>query len=482
MWFTRVSIGNPVFATMMMAAFVVLGLFSYQRMRVDQFPDVTFPVVVVTTTYPGASPESVESEITRKIEEVVNTVSGIDILASRSYEGTSVVIVQFNLDVDAAQAVQDLREKVAAVKVGFRKEVNEPKISRYDPADRPIISISVRSVSNRPLREVTSIADQVVKKRLENVRGVGSVTLVGGVKREIEIYLKPAELEALAVGADQVINALKSENAQLPAGALKTAEQDKVVQIEGRMKSPKDFERIVIARRGGQSVTLSQVATVVDGQQEQEDLALINGERTLALDILKAQGQNTIDVVDSVKDAIAAVQKDLPADLKIDVVKDGAKSIKTGVTNVRRTLIEGALLTVLIVFLFLTSWRSTVITGLTLPIAIIGTFLFMYLFGFTINMLTLMALSLCVGLLIDDAIVVRENIVRHGAMGKDHHTAALDGTTEIYTSLDTLSLHDALPIYRRRDRRAREDRAPRADGQERARRGAGRHQIGRAHV
>jgi HAE1 family hydrophobic/amphiphilic exporter-1 len=442
MWFTRISIGNPVLATMMMLAFVVLGLFSYQRMRVDQFPDVTFPVVVVQTAYPGASPETVESDITRKVEEAVNTINGINALMSRSYEGQSVVIIEFVLTVDPAQAAQDVREKVALVQASFRREVEEPKVTRYDPADRPIFSISVSSDDKskpRNLRELTTIADQVVKKRLENVRGVGSVTLVGGVKREIQIYVKPREMEALGIGVDQVIAAVRNENQELPAGAIKNLVSERIVQVQGRVKEPAEFARIIVARRGGQPVTLGQIAEVVDSQQEQESLALYNGRRTLALDILKAQGQNTIDVAEGLKRAIAELQPTLDAvypGVKVEVIRDGARQIKVGVDNVRRTLIEGALLTVLIVFLFLNSWRSTVITGLTLPVALIGTFLFMDMFGFTINMITLMALSLCVGLLIDDAIVVRENIVRHAGMRvqgrlKTHRQAALEGTAEI---------------------------------------------------
>ncbi|WP_136419840.1 efflux RND transporter permease subunit [Herbaspirillum sp. ST 5-3] len=442
MWFTRISIGNPVLATMMMAAFIVLGLFSYQRLRVDQFPDVTFPVVVVQTDYPGASPETVESDITRKVEESVNTINGIKNLFSRSYEGSSVVIIEFDLTIDPAMAAQDVREKVAMVKTVFRKEVKEPRVMRYDPADRPIIAISVTNndkIKHRDLRDLTTIADQVVKKRLENVRGVGSVALVGGVAREIQIYVKPGEMEALGVGIDQVMNALRSENQELPAGAIRSTADEKVVQIQGKIKNPQDFGRIIVARRGGQPVTLSQIATVVDGQEEQENLALYNGQRTLALTVLKAQGENTIDVVDGIKTALKELEPRMNAlypGVKIDVIQDSSRQIRVGVDNVRRTMIEGAGLTILIVFLFLNSWRSTVITGLTLPVAIIGTFLFMYIFGFTINMITLMALSLCVGLLIDDAIVVRENIVRHAGMKvhgrfKDHKTAALDGTAEI---------------------------------------------------
>ena len=442
MWFTRISIGNPVLATMMMMAFVVLGLFSYDRLRVDQFPDVTFPVVVVQTDYPGAAPETVESDITRKVEEAVNTINGINSLTSRSYEGSSLVIIEFVLTVDPAQAAQDVREKVALVRSGFRKEVEEPRITRYDPADQPIFSVSVTAEAGSPdrsLRELTTIADQVVKKRLENVRGVGSVTLVGGVKREIQIYVKPQEMESLGIGVDQVINAIRSENQELPAGAIRGGVNERVVQVEGRIRKPEEFSRIIVARRGGQPVTLGQIADVVDSQQEQESLALYNGQRTMALDILKAQGQNTIEVADGLRAALRELEptlKTLYPGVRTEVIKDGSRQIRVGVENVRRTLLEGAALTVLIVFLFLNSWRSTVITGLTLPVALIGTFLFMDLFGFTINMITLMALSLCVGLLIDDAIVVRENIVRHAGMKvggrlKSHRQAALEGTAEI---------------------------------------------------
>ncbi|GIZ53259.1 efflux RND transporter permease subunit [Noviherbaspirillum aridicola] len=443
MWFTRISIGNPVLATMMMMAFVVLGLFSYQRLRVDQFPDVTFPVVVVQTEYPGASPESVESDVTRKVEETVNTVNGIKNLYSRSYEGNSVVIVEFDLTIDPSQAAQDVREKVAMVKAVFRDEVKEPRVMRFDPADRPIIAIAVTGdgkTQARDMRELTTIADQVIKKRLENVRGVGSVSLVGGVRREIQVHVKPFEMEALGIGIDQVMNALRSENLELPAGAIRSGSDEKVVQIRGKLRQPQDFERIVVARRGGQPVTLSQIATVVDGQEEQESLALYNGQRTLAVSVQKAQDQNTIDVVDGIREAMAELQPRLDTlypGVRLEVIQDSSRQIRTGVQNVRQTLIEGAILTILIVFLFLNSWRSTVITGLTLPVAVIGTFLFMYIFGFTINMITLMALSLCVGLLIDDAIVVRENIVRHAGMRdrsgrfKDHKKAALDGTAEI---------------------------------------------------
>ena len=472
MWFTQVSLKNPVFATMVMLAIVVLGLFSYQRLQVDQFPNIDFPVVVVTTEYPGASPEIVESEVTKKIEEGVNSIAGISSLTSRSFEGQSVVIIEFQLQIDGRKAAEDVREKIAALRPLLRDEVKEPRVLRFDPANRAIWSVAVLAAPTLATAcaalppegaifprggpsekcppsattsgaapapptavELTNWADQVLKKRLENVRGVGSVNLVGGSKREINIYLNPPALEALGITAEQVASAVRNENQDLPIGAIRSLAQERVVKIDARMKRPEDFGKIIVVRKsgagGGAAVTVNQVATIRDGSQEVDSLALYNGQRTLLLTVQKAQGENTIAVVDGLNQAVQELQAQLPAGTRLELIGDSSRPIRVAVENVRRTLFEGALLTILIVFLFLNSWRSTVITGLTLPISIIGTFLFMNLFGFTINMITLMALSLCVGLLIDDAIVVRENIVRHVQMGKTPYQASLDGTQEI---------------------------------------------------
>ncbi|RQO55376.1 nodulation protein NolG [Paucibacter sp. KBW04] len=458
MWFTRVSIQNPVMAVMVMLAFVVLGLFSYQRLSVDQFPNIDFPTVVVQMDYPGASPEIVESEVTKKVEEAVNTVAGINALTSRSYEGTSVVIIEFNLDVDGRKAAEDVREKVALMRPTLRDEVKEPRVSRFDPQSAPIFNVAVLAEDGCPVpgrpkadapprgvgsagaavgancfstQELTTWATQVLQKRLENVRGVGSVTVVGGLQRQIQLLLRPQAMEALGVTVDQVLAAVKSENQELPLGNLRSLEKEQVVQINARLKRPEDFRDIVVARKAGASVKLWQVAEVVDGPQEVESLALYNGQRTVLLSVQKSQGENTIDVVDGLQAALKESAALTPKGIKTEVNRDNSRAIRVSVANVQRTLFEGAALTVLIVFLFLNSWRSTVITGLTLPIALIGTFLFMYIFGFTINNITMMALSLCVGLLIDDAIVVRENIVRHVQMGASPRQAALDGTEEI---------------------------------------------------
>ncbi len=435
MWFTRVSLKNPVFATMVMLAFVVLGLFSYQRLQVDQFPNVDFPVVVISTEYPGASPEIVESEVTKKIEEGVNSIAGINALTSRSYDSQSVVIIEFQLHIDGRKAAEDVREKVAAIRPSLRTEVKEPRVLRFDPASRAIWSLAVlpdAQAGKAPSAvELTSWADQVLKKRLENVRGVGAVTLVGATKREINIYLRPEALEAYGITPAQVVAAVQGENQELPVGSVRSKAQELVVQVDARMQRPEDFGRIIVTRKGTTPIRLAQLATVQDGPQELETLALHDGQRTLLLSVQKAQDENTIAVIDGLTRTVAELKSQLPAGVRLEPIFDGSRPIRVAVDNVRRTLVEGAILTVLIVFLFLNSWRSTVITGLTLPIALIGTFLFMYWFGFTINMITLMALSLCVGLLIDDAIVVRENIVRHVQMGKGAFEASLDGTQEI---------------------------------------------------
>jgi len=435
MWFTRVSLKNPVFATMVMLALVVLGLFAYQRLKVDQFPNIDFPVVVINTEYPGASPEIVESEVSKKIEEGVNSIAGINALTSRSYENQSVVVIEFQLHIDGRKAAEDVREKVAAIRPNLRTEVKEPKVLRFDPSSKAVWSLAVipdTAQAKAPTAvEMTNWSEQVLKKRLENVRGVGSVTLVGGTRREINLYLQPSAMEALGITADQVVAAVRNENQDLPVGAIRSREQERMVQIESRMKRPEDFGQIIVARKGGSPVRLSQVARVQDGAQEIDSLALYNGQPTLLLSVQKSQDENTIQVIDGLVKTVAELKTQLPPGLRLEPITDSSRPIRVAVDNVRRTLIEGAILTVLIVFLFLNSWRSTVITGLTLPISLIGTFMFMNMFGFTINMITLMALSLCVGLLIDDAIVVRENIVRHVQMGKNAYDASMEGTQEI---------------------------------------------------
>lgn len=431
MWFTQVSIKNPIFAVMVMFALIVLGVMGYQRMPVDQNPAVEFPVIVVQTTYAGAAPTSVESEVSRPIEQALNTVGGIKTLTSRSYQGVSVVTAQFELNTNMNKAMQDVRSKIDAAKRKLRTEVDAPVVSQTDPTAVAVLSFVISGDPQRTLRDLTDIAYNTIQPKLQMAAGVGEVSVLGGVKRQVNIILDAAKMESLNVGIDQVGAAIKATNQELPAGMIKGSEKQIVVQVKGRLTAVSDFRRIVVATRGGQPVYLEQIATIEDGNEEKASAALADGQPTLAMSITKASGTNTLEVVQNVRDKMAELQKSMPNDIVMMTRTDQSVTIKSSVDDVKYTILEGALLTIMIVYLFLHSWRSTVITALTLPVSMIGTFGFIYLLGFTINTMTLMALSLSVGLLIDDAIVVRENIVRHIQMGQDHYTASLDATKEI---------------------------------------------------
>jgi len=431
MWITRTSINQPVFATMMMVALCVLGIFSYNRLRVERMPDITIPFVFIQINYPGAAPEAVENDITKPVEEVVNTVNGVKIIRSNSFEGRSETYIEFRLDTNMERAVQDVRDKIAMIRPGFPREARDPLVLRgdFDNA-QPVVSLAVMS-KTRSLRELTTITDQVIVKRFQNVPGVGQVQTSGGVARQVLVNLKPAQMQSQAVGVDEVIAAIRAANMDVPAGKIVHGPAEQLVRIEGRIKEPAGFGRIIVARRAKGPVYLDQVADVVDGEREADTLSRINGQPGLTISVLKVQDANIVDVGNGAKAAARDLAKVLPPDVELKLVYADVDFIEKALNGVKVTIVEGALLTIFIVFLFLHSWRSTVITGLTLPISVIATFVAVHLFGFTLNFLTLMALSLCIGLLIDDAIVVRENIVRHLGMGKDHYRAAREGTEEI---------------------------------------------------
>ena len=430
MWLTRISVKYPVFTIMMMFCLMVLGLASWQRMGVEEFPDVDFPFVVVYTNYPGASPETVESEITKKMEDQINTISGLKQVTSQSSEGLSTIVAEFNLDISSSVAAQDVRDKIAPVTSQFRDEVQDPIVERYDPTTSPIMSIVFES-NNMSLRDLSSYLDQRIIPQLKTVAGVGTVNLLGDAQRQIRIQVNPQKLQSLGIGIDQVINTLKAENVDIPGGTLKQPNSELVVEIKSKIIHPFAFGDLIIANKNGAPIYLKQVATVEDSQAEMETSAFLNGKSAVAVDILRSSDSNVIDVVDNMYKTLDEVNTQLPQGTTAKVVVDTSKGIRGSIKDVARTIIEGAVLAILIVLLFLGSFRSTVITGLTLPIALLGTLAFIWAFGFTINMMTLLALSLSIGLLIDDAIVVRENIVRHADMGKDHVSAALDGTKEI---------------------------------------------------
>ncbi|WP_425960544.1 efflux RND transporter permease subunit [Rhizobium nepotum] len=431
MFLTRISVTHPVFATMMMVALLVMGLFSLQRLGLDLYPNVDIPVVVVVTAYPGATPETVETELTRPVEDALNAIGGLDEITSTSYEGRSVVIAKFKLEVQGATAAQDVRDKIAAIEANFPDDARKPVISRFDPAAESILSVAISSTS-LDVPALTTLADQRVLRQLTTVAGVGQATLVGARKRQIDITIDDVRMRALEVGINEVVNALRSGNSNSPAGSLIDAVSERTIQVQGLIDEPKALLEMVVARRGGAAIYLRDVATLSEGAADPETRALYNGQAALAIDIVKVQDANTVQVVADVRKHLALLNAELaPQNVQLRIITDTSIPILESVTQVQTTLIEGAALAVAIVFLFLNSWRSTVITGLTLPIAIIGTLAVIDLLGFTLNTLSLLALTLSIGILVDDAIVVRENITRHLHMGKSHIRAALDGTNEI---------------------------------------------------
>ena len=430
MWLTRICVKYPVFTLMMMLSLMVLGIASWQRMSVEELPDVDFPFVVVYTNYLGASPEAVESEVTKKLEDQINTISGLKRLTSQSSEGLSMVIAEFNLNVSSDTAAQDVRDKVAVVKAQFRDEIDDPVIERYDPSSNAILSVVFES-KRMSLKDLSTYVKQDVLPKLRTVQGVGNVNLLGDSQRQIRITLLPEKLQSYGIAVDQVLNTLKTETQELPSGTLNQGNRELVVEINAKIKYPVDFGRLVIANKNGAPIFLKQIANVEDRQAELETAAFLDGRAAVSIDILRNADANVIEVADKTKQVLDNIQTQLPQGTQLKIIVDSSDSIRASIADVARTIVEGGILAILIVLLFLGSLRSTIITGLTLPIALLGTLTFVWAFGFTINTMTLLGLSLSIGLLIDDAIVVRENIVRHVEMGKDHVTAALEGTQEI---------------------------------------------------
>ena len=430
MLLSDLSIKRPVLAAVMMLTLVVLGIFSYRRLSVEMYPNVEIPVVSIVTKFPGASPESVERELTKKIEEAVNPVAGVKRVISYSREGVSTVVVEFRLEEKINEVAQETRAKINAVRGELPQGIEDPIIQKLDFNALPVISLAVRS-SSLSNRDLTLLVEKKIKRRLETVAGVGKVDLVGSAKREVNVVIDPVRIESLGIGVDTVINGLRSENVNTPLGRLNRGNTEYPLRVAGKPDRVEQFRSMVIGEREGRPIRLAEVAEVVDGIEEERSLALVNGIPAVALDIQKQSGANMVEVVNAIKKRAVQLQPELPSGVTLDVVRDASTMTLDSLRDVQETMVIGGILTVLIVFCFINSWRSTVITGITLPISVISSFIILNALGMTLNIMTLMALSLAIGLLIDDAIVVRENIVRHLERGEDHFTAARNGTSEI---------------------------------------------------
>jgi HAE1 family hydrophobic/amphiphilic exporter-1 len=424
-----VSIERPVFATMMILALIVLGLFSYLKLNVDQFPDVDIPYVTVTTVLRGAGPEQIETDVTKKIEDAVNPVGGLDHIQSTSQEGLSIVVIQFKLEVDGRVAAQEVREKVSAARANLPTEIEDPVITRYDPASLPIMQLTVSG--NRSEKDITTYTKDVIKKRLENVPGVGSVNLVGGDEREIEVEVDAARLRGYNLSIQDVVQGVAMANQEVPAGNLVQGPRQLLLRTMGKFTSVDDFNNVIVATPGGKPVHLADIATVSDGVKERTSFARVDGKRAVGLNILKQSGSNTVRVADAVRGQMELLKKELPADVQITMAKDNSTFIRDSVNDVLFDILYGGLLAVIVVYLFLANARPTIISAIALPTSIIASFIIMYALNFTLNVMSLMALSLAVGLLIDDAIVVIENIYRHMHEGATPKEAAKAATSEI---------------------------------------------------
>ncbi|MGI8496916.1 MAG: efflux RND transporter permease subunit [Gemmatimonadaceae bacterium] len=424
------AIKRPIITVTVMIALVAFGLAALLRLDTDEFPDIQNPIVAVTVPYPGASPETAEREVVDRLEEQFAGISQVDRIQSTAQDGVATVIVFFLFEKGVDRASQDIRDAISAVRGDLPQEIKEPIIRRFDPNDQPIVSLALSS-TNLSQEQLTRLADPGMTRELKSLNGVADVRLAGSVERELTVQVRPRDLQAAGVGVAQVVQALQTQNLAAPVGRLTGALDERTIRLSGRPEGPQDFLQVVVAQRGAQLIRLGQVADVFDGSAEPRSAARFNGRDAIGLDIIKTKGVSTTRASASVLARVQVIQKRLPAGTRLDVVRNAGERVERSVKNVEEALIEGALLTVLVVFVFLNSWRSTVITGLALPVSVIASFVAVWAFGFTLNTMSLLGLSLAIGILIDDAIVVRENIVRHIEMGENHYDASQTATDEI---------------------------------------------------
>ncbi|MFA6165115.1 MAG: efflux RND transporter permease subunit [Gemmatimonadaceae bacterium] len=430
MFISDFAIKRPIVTIVSMVALVVFGLFSLWQIDTDEFPDIAQPIINVAIAYPGASPDVVEREVLERVEEAVSGISGVDKINGTAQDGFANITVVFVFEKDLQQASQDIRDKISTIRSDLPAEMKEPVLSRFDPQDLPIVQLSLNStVLTAP--ELTRIADPGITRELRGISGVAEANVLGGVQRELTVEIRPDAMKQMNVSVGQLLMALQQQNLAVPVGSVRGALEDRSIRLKGKLESPEDFMNIVVAQRGGRAIRLGEVATARDGTAEATTAAIYNGKDAVGILVKKAKGYSTTDVSEKVLTAVARIKETLPKGTTIDVVQNSGDRVERSVSNVQEALIEGAALTVLVVFLFLNSWRSTVITGLALPVSVLASFIAVWAFGFTLNTMSLLGLSLAIGILIDDAIVVRENIVRHIEMGKDHFRASHEGTNEI---------------------------------------------------
>jgi len=424
------AIKRPLITVVAMVALVIFGTFALFKLKTDEFPDVSPPWLTVGIIYPGASPDVVESEVLKPVEEQIGSIAGVKRIMGKAYDGYTMLMIEFLYEKDLNVASQEVRDAISAIRADLPVEIKEPIVNKFNDTDRPIISVALSSTVLSPA-ELTRLADPGITRELRAIPGVADVQIFGKIERELTVEVDPHRLQAANVSVAQVVQALQMQNLAAPVGRVNGPLDERAIRLRGRLQNPAEFENLVVADRNGTLVRLGEVATIKDATEEPRTLALFNGKEAIGIDVKKSKGFSTTDIATKIRDRLAQIATTLPKGTKIDIVKDSGVRVTHAVTNVEEALFLGAILTVLVVFLFLNSWRSTVITGVALPISVLASFIAVWALGFKLETMSLLGLSLAIGILIDDAIVVRENIVRHVEMGKDHFKAAHDGTDEI---------------------------------------------------
>jgi len=434
----KTFITRPVFTGMLTLVLVVFGLVAYPKIGVDQFPEVEFPVVTVLTVLPGADPESIERNVTKPLEEALNTLSGLDTLRSVNVDNVSQIVIRFDLDRKADVAAQDVRDKVQATLSRLPREIQTPVVQKFDIGAAPVATLAFSAPV--PIERLTKLAEDVVKPALQQIPGVGSVSLVGGRKRELTIVVSPQALKGFGLSPMDVVNAVRGQSIDVPGGRTLEPGVERSVKFSAEARSVEELRAVILASPGGTPVRLGEVAQVVDGPAEARSQASLDGRSAIGLVVQKQSGSNTVQVAEAVKTSLARLPALLPEGSKVELVVDGARFIRSSISSVQEDMILGGVLAVLVVLLFLRNWRSTIVSAVALPTSIIGTFAVMQALDFTFNIVTMLALTLSIGLLIDDAIVVIENIVRHLEHGKSPKRAAEEGTGEIALAVLAVTL------------------------------------------
>jgi hydrophobic/amphiphilic exporter-1 (mainly G- bacteria), HAE1 family len=434
----RTFITRPVFTGMLTVTVLVFGIAAYPRIGVDQFPDVEFPIVTVTTILPGADPETIEKTVTEPLEEALNTLPGLDTLRSINVENVSQIVVRFDLERDVDVAAQDVRDKVQATLARLPRESEVPVVQKFDIGAVPVVTLAFSGPL--PIEQLTQVAEDVVKPGIQQIPGVGSVTLLGARKREITVVVEPALAKGYGLSATDVVAAIRAQSIDVPGGRTLEVGVERTVKLAGEARSVEALRALVVASPAGIPVRLGQIAQILDGPAEARSVARLGEESAIGLVVLKQSGANTVQVAEAVKESLGRLERELPEGSRLALVVDGAQFIRASISSVQFDMLLGGVLAVLVVLVFLRNFRSTLVAAAALPTAIIGTFAAMHALGFTFNVVTMLALTLSIGLLIDDAIVVIENIVRHVEQGESPWEAARKGTTEIALAVLAVTL------------------------------------------